>query len=424
MKNANQTLNVLEDNLKIIGHQFKLERLKRDYSLRGMARAMHLSPTVIADIEAGRRIASWDVLALIARHLDIPFLTDTHLLKQALSDCILFQEALYHRRDAYAKEIYTRLLDIEPSLLYSPLHIEFQWVKVAYQLFIELNYDVRLLETYKAYLSNLSLEQTQRYYFMLGYAYVYQDDLDKGFSYFRRAQQYTQNSRIYGMTLSRLAELYQFRHHLYQAIETSRIASKIHAENAGLHEKFESDWRLARNLIEVGSVDQALVLITHMEASLVVETDYQTQVLPHVHFLRALAMYMNGQVEKALETIEQHSDILDLEYGIFFCALVHNTLGQVDAADAMLKRQLAQFGNIEALFKPLAEFFRMYLDKNTPIAKFEDQVKRLLHPNSRLPSPFIHHWVLDCAIRFFERNKEPEKALEMAKISHATRTFY
>ncbi|TVP94704.1 MAG: XRE family transcriptional regulator [Acholeplasmatales bacterium] len=424
MKTNHQALGLHEDNLKILGHQLKQVRLKRDYSLRGMARAMHLSPSVIADIEEGRRITTCDVLAQMFGHLNMVFLHDPILIKAAIADCKLYHEALYHRNHDFATEIYARLEAVTPSLEHSPLLVEMQWVRVAHKFFVKADYDLTQLEAYTSYIQYFSEEQTQRYYFLLGYAYLYQDAPETGFAYLMKARQFTANNRLYGMTLTRLAELHQYRHELYQAIETSRLASKIHAENANVYEKFESDWRLARNLIEVGSNDEARILITHMEASLLVNSEENGWVLSHVRFLRALAEYMIGHAEGALRVMAQHDDMLNLEYGRFFHALVLDTLGRTTEALATLKQQLADHPDSTSVFKDLAVYFMHYLDKETQVSEFEAHLEPFLNKPNKIPSPFIYHWVLDCAVRFLEGRGEIAKAFEIAKHALANRTFY
>lgn len=56
-----------------LGEHIRGARLETDYSLRGLAKALTITPSYLSDIENDRRVPSEEVLRAIATKLDLEF---------------------------------------------------------------------------------------------------------------------------------------------------------------------------------------------------------------------------------------------------------------------------------------------------------------------------------------------------------------
>lgn len=59
--------------VKSLGEQIKVVRLRLRFSLRKFAESVGIAPSFLSDIELGRRFPSDDVLTIIAEKLDVEF---------------------------------------------------------------------------------------------------------------------------------------------------------------------------------------------------------------------------------------------------------------------------------------------------------------------------------------------------------------
>ncbi|MFH5880962.1 hypothetical protein [Liberiplasma polymorphum] len=403
-----------KSNLKILGQVFKFERMKKGYSLRGIARSENVAPTLVSEIETGKIFPNVETLERLFSHVDINLITDLDFLTDKYEQLELYNEAMYYGDRVRMNDIFKLLYQKHHELFYSLIYIDYMFSYITYQSSYNGNYSLEEIDKLEVFYDYFSEQQKQRFNLIKGVNLFKTNQVAEAVRYLEANQFLHGNQKAYAINLSYLAFSYERQFRIHNCILQASRASRLHGEHANLRRKLAADLVLVKNLTEVGRFDEAVSTLNNLELSIQHDDMDTKHFFNHLRFLRSYTYYRQKKYEQALKELDLY-EISDL-YFHFYKANILNRLNRNDEAVSVLKASL-QLSEIKShyLFSRLNKLFMYFITKKYDNDEFETLYIELSNKPEAIYEFNIYRIIQIMALEYYEHNKLFDKALKVAK---------
>lgn len=403
-----------KSNLKVLGRVFRMHRIHKGYSIRGIARSENISHTVISDIENGKVYPNIDTLVSLFKHVGVELWADEEDLFAVYEDLNLLNETVYYREDDYAKNIYARLEEKHDKLFYSLLMVDYTLARCLYKSVYLQDYDNEQLNRLEHFYKHFSTEQKEKFNLIKGTNLFRVYKPQEAINYLKRNLELNGNQKAVAISLSYISESYKHLFHAYNAIDYGKQASEKHGANANLVRKIRSDAVVIDMLIDMERFEEAQQLLNSLTLT-IDETELEmTPTRRYFDFLKPYMLFRQGKPKDAYDVLIKQEYKIPSYY--FFKAEILLALKRHDeAADVLDKSLTYDFVQADFVYSRLNKLFYHYLKQEFNVGNYEDLIDELLEKPHFFEDFMVFRFACQIGIAFYEANKNYVKALEFAK---------
>ncbi len=400
-------------NLKMFGKIFRMQRIKKGYSLRGIARSVNMAHTIISDIENGKIYPNIETLRLIFKHVDVDFLIDENEISVIRNDIDTFNEAVYFREIAFSKSIYDKYKNQYDRLFYSLVCIDFVLMGIVYEAVYEKKYDQEALEQIGAYIDYFSISQKQKYNLIKGHNLFHKLHITEAKEHLLKNLEYQVNPKAAAMSASLLALCSKRLFYAYDAIDYGKRASQLHGEQASLYRKLEADANVINVLIDINRFSEAQRMLNTLTMT-IDPTDEETHnIQRYLHFLQSYLFFRQNKHEKAFAILSDH--YINVPSYHFYKAEILIAMERTKEAIQVLKKSLS----IKTVQEDLVYFhlnsillFKLSGDYDPDL--FEQYASKLLKNLHKIEDFPVFKYIFSIIIEFYQKQRKYQKALDSA----------
>lgn len=407
----------LKSNLRMLGKRFKSLRKDKGYSLRGVARSLRLSHALISDIETAKVTPNIETLTMLYEEVDIRLITERETLERFYDNINLLHEAVYRKQHAHVEDIFMRIQAEKEDYLNSVLYIDYLLMLETYASAIKKDFLGKYLRSIEA--DYLLLDERQRLVFnlLMGYNHMNTNNIDDALFYFNRNLELYGEKKVYALTLSFLARIYDSRFNVHNALEFGLKASKHHAEFANLSRKIESDLRVVKNLVDANRFDEADVLLENLQITIRPESPGMLAFFNQLYFMRAYRYFGASMYEASMTALKKIPPYA-LPYYHFYEGYLFWCLGKYAEAIKSFKKAHNDKGSEET--KPLlaivSEICVHMINRSFDDPRLEILINQALSLKDDSKDINLYRIIHEFAITYYEETNALEKALSIAKM--------
>lgn len=408
MNNPPLKSHIHSDNLYILGAWLSYERNRQNYSLRGLARGANVAGSLISAIENQKTKANLDTLKYLFEALNHTFITEEDRLNSVLESIDALYYAVYDQNHAMVPKLFDGIKEHLKTLKYSPISVDL----ILVESFMHIHFgEGRIPEAFDALFNHenyLSTAQRQRLYLNQGYIEFHHGDYRAAEKTFNRVLSLHRSSRAHAVALTMLAQIKYLDFKLFEALESAKEASILHAQYSNLFRKVEVDFMLIQIYISMNHLHQAASIIQNLSYVLVESNYHYWQEL---QAFKAYVAYRQGDYQASVQTLATIEELNPLQTVLLAQSNVH--LNQHSKALSLYEALIKQ----STLTAEETSMIRMLLTQFEGHDLNPDDLTQLLNAPKQFMHLHIVQTLIDVLNDYAYKHHKHESLYKLQKLS-------
>ncbi len=407
------TLDYPKDNLKILGNLFKHYRIKRGYSLRGAARSVNVSHTVISDIENCKICPNVNTLQMLYRTVGLTLEISPETIRERKAVLQRLYDAIYFQRNDSIDALFSEMKKHTHSYLFSPLRVEYMLATDAYRTVMGKRNAGRVLTDLEHFYDSLSTFQKQTLNTVKGIAFFLERRYTDALNSLKEAVSFHSSKKVEAVALSYLAYTYDALYLFHRSLHTSKEAAKAHSRLMSPIRKIHVDLLTVKSLIDLKKLEEAE---KHLQSlgQVVHQPEYNTiNTKDNFSILRAYLAFVQRRFTDTYEHLGKipvsSALLLFAKAGVAYYMKDNERLREhIEELESISSDNAAYYKAAGALLQDAAGIEQ---DAKT----LESAANTMLKGQHDSKNIYIHYLLYKLMLGYFESHKKTNKALEVMK---------
>jgi transcriptional regulator with XRE-family HTH domain len=287
---------------RILGQRYADLRNEKGYSLRGIARSLNVSPSLISNIENDKTVANVETLLSMYEAIGQTLWIDSAMLESFDQKLKQFTYAVYLRDEALQKSLIADIEPFEEHLTHSLLYVDFILYRGIHDIFYAQKEPSAEYQDLFSYYDALTTDQRDMLNALTGHEAFMHENYALAKSKFELIIQDSTHPIYLASAHTYLAQIHGKRFNLHRVIQHAREASRLNSHNNHLVGKIEMDILQLKALIELRQLNEAQVMLENLEY---LTRHTMAEFQPQLRHFRAYIFYSKGLFHEALSMLEE-----------------------------------------------------------------------------------------------------------------------